>query len=700
VIRAALGLLLAALLLPLAGVPAQAADTDQNGSLRIVLDSLTPAAPGENAVLRIRGRVANVGDLVAEDLVVRLRRSSTPLTDRIQVAEIADAGLVAVGGEPTDVPLDGTSVTPIDALPPGELVPFSIRVPMASLGFGAPGAYALAVEVLARQQGGDGASERRGILRTFVPWFPNGADVEPLRLAWLWPLAEWPAETVSGVLLNEQTPDELRPEGRLGQLVAIGQRHQATVSWIADPSLLQTAGEIAEGYRVLRDGEVVVGGEDGTAGDWLDAVSGTARVAGVHTLPYADVDASALTRGGQATDVVRSVTQGPRVAQDALGSAPEGTIYWAPFGRIDQPALSVLDSAGVTTVVVSADAMPATEDLDVTVGQATAVLPTDTGAMRAVLTDPGLMALLGRPQGTADERIATRQAFLAETATIAADLQEAGAPNRTMVAAPASVRWSGSADLLTPLLRATRTAPWLAPVTLTELLDEPASTTTRRRGGYGERARDEELTRRYVASITRASSDLATFTSIIDDPSGIAEPFSQALLRASSSAWRTQPAVGIELLESIRADIAQQTGRVRVLSDGTVTLSGDSGKVPVTIENGLDRTVTVGVVLRGTPSLRLDSAPLEQVRIEAGKMASVELQARVVGGEPLPVQIQLLDPEGEDYGDPATITVTSTAYARAASWVVIVAFVAIVIFVIVGVARRIHKASRSSGGAS
>jgi len=77
-------------------------------------------------------------------------------------------------------------------------------------------------------------------------------------------------------------------------------------------------------------------------------------------------------------------------------------------------------------------------------------------------------------------------------------------------------------------------------------------------------------------------------------------------------------------------------------------------------------------------------------------MASVELDARVVGGDPLAVEVQLIGPDGQDYGEPAMITLASTAYARAAAWVVALAFVAIVIFVIVGVVRRIHKVQRAA----
>ncbi|MEL0146995.1 MAG: DUF6049 family protein, partial [Actinomycetota bacterium] len=122
---------------------------------------------------------------------------------------------------------------------------------------------------------------------------------------------------------------------------------------------------------------------------------------------------------------------------------------------------------------------------------------------------------------------------------------------------------------------------------------------------------------------------------------------------------------------------------------------GDSGRVPITIENSLDRTVTVGVQLRASPAIRLESEPLQGIQVEPGKKVSVDIEARVVGGNTLPVRVQLLTPDGTAFGEGARIDVASTAYARAAAWVVIVAFIAIVIFVVIGVARRIRLASTS-----
>jgi hypothetical protein len=349
----------------------------------------------------------------------------------------------------------------------------------------------------------------------------------------------------------------------------------------------------------------------------------------------------------------------------------------------------------VTALVLSADAMPPTDEATLTEGLATAALPTSVGAIRAVLTDRGLTRTLSLPQRTASDVVLARQRFLAETGVLALTLPP-DQSSRAFVAAPSSVRWQATASLIAPLLKATRTAPWLAPRTLTDLLESPAPSASRQRGGYGQRARDAELDSDYMARIVRTSADLDAFTAAIDNPTGITEPFSEALLRAESSAWRSDKRTGNELLVTIRERLAAETSRVRVLTEGTITFSGDSGKVPITISNELDRSVTVGVVLRGRPSLRLNSEPLTGIRIEPGTFTSLDIDARVIGGDPLSVSVQLLNPEGTDYGEPTVITLASTAYARAAAWVVAAAFVAILVFVVVGVVRRIRKA-RSEG---
>ncbi|MEY4137216.1 MAG: hypothetical protein RL205_1344 [Actinomycetota bacterium] len=131
---------------------------------------------------------------------------------------------------------------------------------------------------------------------------------------------------------------------------------------------------------------------------------------------------------------------------------------------------------------------------------------------------------------------------------------------------------------------------------------------------------------------------------------------------------------------------------VTVLSTGRITFSGDSGGVPITVENTSSAPVTVTIELIGFPSSRLDSEPVENVVVDPGMRNSIEIEARIIGDGPLDASVRVTSPTGKRLALPATVTLASAAYARAAGWVVLVAFIALAIFVVVGVTRRIRKA--------
>ncbi len=675
--------------------------------MRIVLDSLTPAAPGKSSTLTVRGTLVNTSSTAIEKVRVGLRKSSAPLADRTDLATIAQLPAVPHDGSPDDVELPGSIVSLADTLAPGDRSAFTLTMPVESLGLPEPGTYVLGIEALGTMSAGSGSGSngsgssgsgstesRLADLRTYLPWYPSGS-LTPVSIAWLWPLADWPARTATGLLLDERTPAELSQGGRLSRLVELGDKRRGLVSWIADPELLQTAADMSDGYLVDRDGQAVPGEREGAAATWLsDVAAATDSGRALRTLPYADVDASAVTRAGLPTDVVRAVTQGPAVAEAALGTPITGGLYWAPFGRLDRPALSVLASAGIREVVLSSLALPATDPTMDLSGSPIASIPTSAGTIRAVLTDPGLSALVATTSGAGRTPVTVRQEFLATTALISQNADPT-MPDPTVVVAPATVRWDPDDAIVAALLKQTGSAPWLHATTLAELSDAPVTAASRQRGGYGDKAREAELTAGYMASVKSLAEHVDSFTSVIDDPTGVSDDYDAAILRAESSAWRSQPQTGVRLVRTTGTELKDQTDRVRVLSAGTVTFSGDNGRVPVTISNELDRAVTVGLRLEGVPALRLESEPLTSIRIEPGKMASVDIDARVVGGDPLPVDVQLITPDGEAFAAPAHITLVSTAYARAAAWVVAVAFLAIVVFVIVGVYRRIHAASIS-----
>lgn len=686
IIGAALGATLAATLVcvPVGAAPATGA------SINVVVDSLAPLIPARNSNLRIAGRVVNSSSQPIDRVSVRLRLSQAPLLDRDQLSVVANMPLIPPQTTPPDSALEESQADIGALLRPGEEAPFVISIPLRALPFGNAGTYVISVEALGTDYRGVRGS--MGIQRTFLPWFPKGTGLNAIGLTWLWPLVDWPARDADGTLLSDSTPLALASGGRLGDLVSVASQNPSVVTWIADPELLQSAADIANGYEVLRDGELVVGDRSKDARAWITSLKSAMRGSLLHTLPYADIDASAARRAGLQQDVVRSITQSPGIAEQVVEQPVEGGLAWASSGRIDKRTSNLLAEAGVTTIVLAADAMPPvapTSDprVPTLTPNGIADYSTAVGVIDALILDSGLTNAIGARQRTRGEVVLARQRFLAESALIATE-PGAGA-NRVLAVGPAEVRWHPAAALLDSLLRATSQAPWLRTATLEEL--RSASRVPRRKAIYGTGVVAAELSAQYMSRVNAAEGRLDRLVAVLDDPSTIGQAYAAALLRAQSSAWRSEPSLGAELLGMVNAGLLERTSFVRVLSTGTVIFSGDAGRVPVTIANDGTQAVTVGVALIGQPSPRLQSTPLSGIRVDPGKKVSVDLEARVIGGEPLSVAVQLLTPSGARYGAPATISLVSTAYSRAAGWVGAIAFLALTAFVIIGITRRIRR---------
>lgn len=662
--------------------PPAAADTLP---VHISLDSLTPAIPRTGDTLRLSGRLLSSALEPLTGVSIQLRRARAPIADRTDLA--ASLAASETSPDPDAVIVAGSQVAMASPIAPGAAVPFSLTVPLSRLRLSGPGSWIIGIEVVSTSAGA--GQVRVGEQRTVLPVYPT--TPAPLEVTWLWPLVDWPDRTANGVLLTEQTPTSLSPGGRLDQALTAVERSPAAVSWIVDPALLQTATDMSDGYQVLSGGIPVIGDRQGEAQDWLRRLTRLASDSSVHPLPYADVDASALVRGGLPGDVVRAVIQGPAVARASSGLALAPTVAWSPYGRLDASAADVLATSGVTALVIPADALPTTDP----VSGATTTIQTPHGSITGVLVDPRLSALTDPRQSV--DPVLLRQEFLADTALIATGMSSLRA-DRGLVIAPPSVTWTPSPKALAPLLAALESTPWLRSRSLSDLLAVRPDGAQRGRAPYGSRARGAELPGSYVTRIARTSQQVAALTSVIDGPADQGEPYRQALLRAASATWRTQPDVGSTLLAATTRSVALQIAQVHVLSAGTITMSGDAGRIPITIANESEDDVVVGVVVRGNPSVRLRSTAMTGIRIAAGQKASIDISAQVVGADAVAADIQLLTPDGQDYGPPARISVTSTAYARAASWVMIAAFAAILIFVVFGVVRRIRARTPRKGG--
>lgn len=657
--------------------------------IRVTLTGLAPVSLTDSTALSASGKISNSGLDTLRDVNVRLTISTQPLPDRRSLRLGDD-----VGATVDTVPIYDSTVPVARALRPGAKRQYRLSAAKGSIVLPAPGVYVVGVEVTGV---GSAGPMILGSSYTLIPYVPE--PIDPINVTWLWPLAGWPAQAANGVLLDDKPSKEIAPGGRLDSLLAAG-RTVPTISWVVDPQLLQMTADMADGYLVERDGEVRPGSAQEPAAAWLDNLQQvlvpTKKSAGTTPdllgLPYADPDADALVRSGLSSDVVRATTDSAPMLDRNLGRPPDSVTAWASGGRLTAKTIDTFAAAGVTSVVLRDNAMPVSGEISYT-PSGYADIATEAGPVRALLVDSGLLRALTLPQGNLASVLAARQRFVSELAFVAL---EPGPSPRYLVAAAGSVRWDPNPRLLTGIIAALRGTSWTRLVPVSTVLELPPSNVTRAFDGGNTKSRSRELSTDYLDRVHQTQDDINSLRTILSRPLPVVTPLTDTLLRAESSAWRTRTKTGTAIVNSIDADIAQTISGVYVVPRSDVTLSGDRGKIPVTVANDLDQDVTVGVRVTADPASRLESEPLTDVRIEAGTRASLEIPVRIVGGGALNVDVQLTDGNDDAFGATAPLELRTTAYSRAATWVAVAAAVVLVLLVVFDIVRRARGRRRST----
>ncbi len=683
-LAAVLAAALVAVLGPVArgATPAAAATTPAPDPLPVTLTSLAPLVPEPGDTLTITGSVTNTTTAPVRRVDVRLRVSPTPVRNRSEIPQI----LAGEAGR-TGQPVDASRTTVADALEPGATQRFTLSVPLADLALTTtrPEVVVIGVESLG-DVANDGSSQvQTGFVRTFLPWFPDPGAVVPTRVVWLYPLSTAPARGADGVFLDDHLAAEIGPGGRLSRILdaAATPTAQTSVSWVVDPQLLEALSDMARGYQVRAPGgQPTAGTGQAAAAAFLARLTALPAAAEITASAYGDPDIVALHRAGLDVDVALASTAERVLPSRVLGRTVTGGLAWPQGGWSDDGTLDVVRAAGARAVVLTGAQLPPSPPVTYT-PSGSVDLASGGSPLRAAAFDPVLTPLVSTSAGR--DPVGRRQQALAQLAMITLELPQAA---RTIVLAP-DQRWSPDPTVTRDLVASLSTSPWARPGRLDALLAAPASAVPRARGDYPDSARARELRPAYLAQVAAARDDLAALRAVAPDTAGTTTSgLEAALTRAESAAWRSAPATGRRLLATTTATVAAQTAAVHVLSKAPVTLPGDSGVIPVTVANDLDRPARVGISLVGTPAVRFEALDVAPVTIAPGQKQTLSVRARVVGTGPVTVDIRLLTPEGRPFGDAVRTQVTSAAYARAAQWVVGGLFGILVLLLGVNFVRR------------
>ncbi len=666
------------------------------GVVPVTLTTMTPVVPMPGDTLVITGTVTNTAATAVRNLDVRLRQSPTPVRNRSEITDI-------LGGSAgrTGVAVETSRVRVIDTLAPGAHASFTLRVPLDALRLPAATAevVVLGVESLGDVDNDGQGTIQTGLTRTFLPWFPVPSQVAPTPVVWLYPLTTAPSRAGNGVFLDDHLATEVGPRGRLTRLLDAAEGAPSVVSWVLDPALLQSLQDMSDGYVVRPpDGLTVPGTGAAAAGAWLLRLRALTASAEVTASAYGDPDVVALHRAGLDVDVALASTTARELPQKLLVAPVASGLAW-PAGQLsDDGTLDVLRAAGARVVVLSATALPPSPAVTYT-PSGSVDLATGGSPLRAAVSDPILSRLAAAPaRGAPDpstlDPVVRRQTALAELAMTTLELP---ATARTIVIAP-DTRWSAYAGATRDLVTAIAASPWARPARLSALVAAPPSDVPRARTDYPPSARRVELSPAYLAAVGLARSRLSGLRAVAPDISGTStSDLESGLTRAESSAWRTDAVGGRRLLASVGRAVDAQVARVHVLSRAAVTLPGDSGVIPVTVANDLDRPARVGVRLIGTPSTRFVADDVETVTLAPGEKSTLEVQTRVIGTGPVTVDIRLLTPDGRAFGEPVRTEVRSAAYARAAQWVVGGLFAVLIVLLGVTILRR-RRTTTAPGG--
>ncbi|MEP6463527.1 MAG: DUF6049 family protein [Frankiaceae bacterium] len=672
-------------------------------AVEITLTDLEPRAPTPTDEVVLRGEVRNDGLSDVRRLRVRLRVSNEAVGSRSALA--AQEGNTAAFGGPVSGP---DAAVDLPDLPPLGHAAFTVRADIAALGFPRLGVYPIGVDL--RGDDGDGVATL-GRLRTWLPFGtapapgttgPGARRVEPTTIAWLWPMADLPDRNPDGSFPSDRLAASIRSTGRLGSILAAAGAVQPRTAGAAptpltfaiDPALLEALAAMADGYLVHPPGaRAVAGSGRAAAASFLHRLQQLTAANPVLALPYADPDLAAMVRAGRAADV-GIATGSPtfrQLVERVLGTSPMDHIAWPPDGLAPQPTIDAL--GGVDTVVLSGAELPAQPSLSYTPDAATTLPALAGGTLRALVSDPTLDELVAAdPTASGGVRLA-EQRFLAETMLITA---EKPAVSRSIVIAPPR-HWAPPAAWAATLLRDSAQVPWLRPARIADLQPPPGASG---RGPlrYPATAERAELPRAVFTArdgVAELEAKLDTFQEILTNQETAGIPaLDRALLRCQSAAWRTSPGAGQALRVATRQALRDLVGKVRITTQGTVSLASKRSTIPISVANGLGQPVRVQVDLNSTAA-RLIAEDTGVKVIAGGHQLQLSVGLQAPGSGVFPLSARLLTPAGRPFGDPVPLRVYSSRYGKLALAITAGACAVLLLTAAARIRGRLRAAQRS-----
>ncbi|PRX47700.1 hypothetical protein B0I33_105280 [Prauserella shujinwangii] len=669
------------------GAPARAgAQPLDEQMLRLDIDRMTPRVVTEHdQTLRVTGSVSNVSDRRISDVIVQLQLGQRQSSERELRGAMAEA-------PPTDTPI--TDWIDLAAeLEPGQSARIDIAVPLADGTFpvGEPGVHPMLVNVNGTPAYGGPA--RLAALHLLLPVVgvpgqgTRATPPAPTPVSVLWPITSSSPKVVAApydeqiVLSDDRLAAELRPGGRLDALVssALARRDDlvfGSLCFAIDPELVDTVEAMTSGYQVHTPSGTIPGKGRNDAKRWLASLRDLVAGHCVVQIPYADASLSTLTRLPGSEELTDDALTGASVLS-VLKVQPRQGVVW-PSGSLTQDALGAAARSGATTMITGPLQVRTSANDGANTGLGSAPFDISGTGLRALPYDSLVAAgLAGEGNAAsanltpADEPDVAAQNGIAAVAFRAGlDDQDTAAP--VLVAPPR--RWEISAtelDTLLDSLTALRLSGLVQPTSLDDLLAGEAAGTAAPRDMTASSASSASLREPdqsvldELADVQRTAADLEQAMAVDPtrqvQPAAVVQPLHNAVLRATSAAWRTDVGTAAAVAAPAREQTDALTHRVTVATpEQAVSLASDSSPLPVTLSNSLPVAITVKINLENIAGLR--PADIPDTPLAAGSRVTRYIPADALRTGRFNINVALTTPGGTRLGTPAQLELTSTEF--------------------------------------
>lgn len=684
-------------------MPGAVAGPAEDPTVDVTIDSFTPATPKPGQPVTITGRVTNTSNTTFDNAQASVCITEQRLTTRAQLAAIPTEADEPVQKRNSCVGLNNSDSTTFqefdEPVGPKETVSFRLVVRWTDWKIGTrPGVYTVGVRFRGNTSPNDRVSA--GLTRTLMPVIDGKPTPRKVSTAVVLPLRHRPTLLSGDRFANDSLAQSLAPNGALGRLLALGQK--APVTWLVDPAMIDEARQLAKGYRVLGSNhQTKPGTGQKVAQAWLKAFDATRAQNPVVLLPYGDPDVAGLIdAGGPLRELVRK----SRSATEQFnlgGSSLFRSGLWLENGSASSRNLAAASTgyAGAKSDdlnLVTSSSWLSTDRPSLSPSPVYDVLTPEgpVKSVRTVVADSTLTA--GGPDAAPPgSPVQVRQRFAAETALLAST----GTGPITVVATPP--RAFDDDDKATAGLMEGLALPWITPVGIDDVTSaatkpqvaRPPSTPKSPAGLVGGQ----------LEQVKQLDSATTSFTSMLANPSSLDPSFSRALLRAGSSSWRGFPDEAQRFATFELTAVNSQLGKVHLVSSSAsqgrgreikVNLSGSKGTFPLTIVNGLDVSVRVGIVVTSGNREDLRIKPLQTKVLAAGVKATYPIEASAEQNGLIRADAQVITADQRPVGRSQELLIEAAQYGSV-GWILVGSAVALLFGTsLVRIYRRIRSDKR------